>query len=93
MKFTSDSSRYFYESDYQKRFLSKGILTNFPRSLSEWLILQGFTGKDGQNVPEMDDKIVHQISERYIELLKNYTEKTFIKMDSKILDRELKTIF
>jgi phosphoribosylaminoimidazole-succinocarboxamide synthase len=34
----------------------------------QWLIENGFQGKDGQQVPEMTDSIVKNISDRYKEL-------------------------
>src|SRR5690606_39991159 len=37
----------------------------------EWLISEGFQGKEGQKMPEMPDELVLQISERYIELFEH----------------------
>lgn len=80
---TPDSSRYFYESNYQEAFSAQRDPNQLSKEfVREWLISQGFTGKDGQKVPKMDDTIVHQISERYIELYEKITGKTFIKADS-----------
>ena len=45
--------------------------------MREWLIANGFQGKEGQNVPEMSDEWVNQISERYIELFEQVTGKKF----------------
>ena len=66
---TPDSSRYFYSDGYQERF-EKGepqrqLSKEFVR---EWLMDNGFQGKEGQQVPEMTDEIVKSISDRYIEL-------------------------
>ena len=79
---TPDSSRYFYAEGYEER-LSKGenqkqLSKEFVR---QWLIENGFQGLEGQNVPEMTDDIVNQISERYIELFENITGDKFIKGD------------
>lgn len=66
---TPDSSRYFYMEGYADRQKSgepqKQLSKEFVR---QWLIENGFQGKDGQKVPEMTDEIVASISERYKEL-------------------------
>jgi phosphoribosylaminoimidazole-succinocarboxamide synthase len=40
-------------------------------------------GKEGQQVPEMTDEVVENISNRYIELYEKVTGKSFIKRDYK----------
>ena len=80
---TPDSSRYFYEDTYQdlqnqnknQRQLSKEFVR-------EWLIDNGFQGKEGQVMPEMNDERVNLISERYIELYENITGEKFIKRNT-----------
>jgi phosphoribosylaminoimidazole-succinocarboxamide synthase len=77
---TPDSSRYFYLNGYEER-LSKGepqkqLSKEFVR---EWLIQNGFMGKEGQQVPHMSKEWVATISERYIELYQQITGKSFIK--------------
>lgn len=66
---TPDSSRYFYADGYRERQDSaqqqKQLSKEFVR---QWLIENGFQGKDGQSVPEMTDDIVSMISGRYREL-------------------------
>ena len=66
---TPDSSRYFYQQGYSDRQQSnepqKQLSKEFVR---QWLIENGFQGKDGQKVPEMTDAIVASISDRYKEL-------------------------
>jgi phosphoribosylaminoimidazole-succinocarboxamide synthase len=66
---TPDSSRYFYEEGYLDRQKSgspqKQLSKEFVR---QWLIENGFQGKDGQTVPEMTEEIVISISARYKEL-------------------------
>jgi phosphoribosylaminoimidazole-succinocarboxamide synthase len=79
---TPDSSRYFYADGYQERF-DKGLPQ---RQLSkefvrEWLMSNGFQGLAGQNIPDMADKFVNEISERYIELYENITGEKFVKAD------------
>ena len=79
---TPDSSRYFYADGYEER-LAKG---EHQRQLSkefvrEWLMANGFQGKEGQHVPEMTDEIVNSISDRYIELYEHITGERFQKAD------------
>jgi phosphoribosylaminoimidazole-succinocarboxamide synthase len=91
---TPDSSRYFYQEGYQERQdknePQKQLSKEFVR---EWLIANGFQGKEGQTIPEMTDEWINQISERYIELYEKVTGKPFIKDDSEnILERVEKNI-
>lgn len=79
---TPDSSRYFYANGYEER-LAKGeqqkqLSKEFVR---QWLIENGFQGKDGQTVPEMSEEFVESVSERYIELYENITGDAFVKAD------------
>ena len=80
---TPDSSRYFYAEGYAERQAAgepqKQLSKEFVR---EWLIANGFQGKDGQEVPEMSDEWVIQISERYIELFEKVTGMSFVKEES-----------
>lgn len=77
---TPDSSRYFYLEGYDERQANgesqKQLSKEFVR---EWLIANGFQGKEGQSIPEMSDEWVNQISERYIELFEKVTGKKFEK--------------
>jgi phosphoribosylaminoimidazole-succinocarboxamide synthase len=71
---TPDSSRYFYKEGYetrqQKGEAQKQLSKEFVR---QWLIENGFQGKEGQQVPEMTEEIVRSISKRYQELYKQMT--------------------
>jgi phosphoribosylaminoimidazole-succinocarboxamide synthase len=79
---TPDSSRYFYADSYQELFdkgeAQKQLSKEFVR---EWLMENGFQGKDGQQIPEMTPEIVAGISERYIELFENISGEAFDKAD------------
>ena len=91
---TPDSSRYFYSEGYQERFEKgepqKQLSKEFVR---EWLMENGFQGKEGQQVPEMTDEIVTSISERYIELYEHITGEKFVKEDtSNIAERIEKNV-
>jgi len=86
---TPDSSRYFYAEGYQERQqkgeTQKQLSKEFVR---QWLIENGFQGKDGQEVPEMNDPIVASISDRYKELYAQVTGKTLEPVDySSLLQR------
>lgn len=77
---TPDSSRYFYSDGYEARQQAnepqKQLSKEFVR---QWLIENGFQGKDGQQVPVMSPEKVQSISERYIELYEQITGEAFIK--------------
>lgn len=86
---TPDSSRYFYSEGYQERQKKgesqKQLSKEFVR---EWLMENGFQGKEGQQIPEMTDDFVNAVSDRYIELYENITGDNFIKSDvSQVLKR------
>ena len=79
---TPDSSRYFYADSYQELFekgeSQKQLSKEFVR---EWLMDNGFQGKEGQQVPEMTPEIVTGISDRYIELFENISGEAFNRAD------------
>jgi phosphoribosylaminoimidazole-succinocarboxamide synthase len=80
---TPDSSRYFYAEGYEENqregLPQKQLSKEFVR---QWLIANGFQGKEGQVVPEMSDELVDSISERYIELFENISGEKFQKADT-----------
>ena len=80
---TPDSSRYFYAAGYaerqQKGETQKQLSKEFVR---QWLISEGFQGKEGQQIPTMTDEVVNSISARYIELFEKVTGETFRKEES-----------
>ena len=84
---TPDSSRYFYLDGYAERQLKgekqKQLSKEFVR---EWLMANGFQGKEGQKVPEMTDAVVEGITNRYIELYEKVTGKTFKRYQSDDLE-------
>lgn len=75
---TPDSSRYFYAEGYQQRQdrdeKQKQLSKEFVR---QWLIENGFQGKEGQKVPEMTEEVINNISDRYVELYEGVTGKKF----------------
>lgn len=87
---TPDSSRYFYLDTY-KELQSKGepqkhLSKEFVR---EWLMSEGFSGQEGQQVPEMTEEIVKMISLRYIELFEQLTGQPFdrVPLDQPLAER------
>ncbi len=88
---TPDSSRYFYADTYQElqekgepqRQLSKEFVR-------QWLIANGFQGKDGQTIPEMTPEKISEISERYIELFEKITGQTFDRVPLEDIENRIK---
>lgn len=79
---TPDSSRYFYTEGFEER-QSKGepqkqLSKEFVR---QWLISEGFQGKDGQQIPEMTDSVVKSISDRYLELYEKFVGEPLQQQD------------
>jgi phosphoribosylaminoimidazole-succinocarboxamide synthase len=80
---TPDSSRYFYKDGFQERQESgqnqKQLSKEFVR---EWLMDNGFQGREGQSIPLMSDDFVNSVSKRYIELFEKVSGTNFIKSKS-----------
>lgn len=77
---TPDSSRYFHAEGFEDR-QSRGeqqpqLSKEFVR---EWLISGGFMGRDGDEVPEMTDAFLAEVSQRYIALYEQMTGMPFSK--------------
>jgi len=80
---TPDSSRYFYSEGYEERLKNGESQRQLSKEfVREWLMENGFQGKEGQEIPEMTDEFVESVSERYIELYEKITGEKFIKADS-----------
>ena len=79
---TPDSSRYFYAEGFEERLAKnepqKQLSKEFVR---QWLIENGFQGKEGQKVPAMTEEYVNSVSDRYIELYENIVGEKFVKAD------------
>ena len=89
---TPDSSRYFYLEGYDER-QSKGIEQKqlSKEFVRKWLIENGFQGKDGQVIPEMNEEWINQISARYIELFEKVTGHKFIKSNYNQINKDVET--
>jgi phosphoribosylaminoimidazole-succinocarboxamide synthase len=87
---TPDSSRYFYLEGYPERQekgeQQKQLSKEFVR---QWLISNGFQGKEGQEMPEMPEAFIGEVSERYIELFENITGESFVKADTTQIEQRI----
>ena len=87
---TPDSSRYFYADGYEEKFEKgepqKQLSKEFVR---QWLIDNGFMGREGEQVPEMSDEYVKSVSERYIELYEHIVGKPFVKGDTDHIEERI----
>lgn len=80
---TPDSSRYFYAEGYEERQArgeqQRQLSKEFVR---EWLMENGFQGKEGQQMPDMPDAFVDKVTNRYIELFEQVTGATFARAET-----------
>ncbi|MBS9523172.1 phosphoribosylaminoimidazolesuccinocarboxamide synthase [Litoribacter ruber] len=87
---TPDSSRYFYSDSYEKNqqanLPQKQLSKEFVR---QWLIANGFQGKEDQKTPFMSEDKVQEISERYIELFEKITGEKFVKAPAENLTERI----
>lgn len=93
---TPDSSRYFYDEGFNERLekneKQKQLSKEFVR---EWLMDNGFMGKEGESIPKISDDKVEEISNRYIELYEHITGKSFSPIllnEQTVYDAILKTL-
>ena len=87
---TPDSSRFFYRDTY-KESIDQGLT---PQQLSkeffrQWLISNNFQGKENQNLPEITDEIINDVSTRYTELFSVITGNNLITRNSKNILNDL----
>ena len=83
---TPDSSRYWIESEYEKRFAAgEDQLMLDKENMRQWLISKGFSGEGAP--PELEDDIRILLSEKYMELYKILTGKDFIPSSGDVNNR------
>ncbi len=76
---TPDSSRYYLAEGYEERQARKEKQIQLSKEfVREWLIANGFQGLEGQQIPNLDNTFVQEISNRYINL---YEQVTGLKFD------------
>lgn len=87
---TPDSSRYFYAEGYEERLKNgepqRQLSKEFVR---QWLIDNGFMGKEGQQVPYMSDEFCESVTTRYIELYEHIVGQPFVKADENDLTQRI----
>ena len=87
---TPDSSRYYFLNGYEGRQRRGEKQPQLSKEfVREWLMDHGFQGMPGQNMPEMPDDFVVQVSERYIELYERVTGKPFQKEDTDSIETRI----
>jgi len=76
---TPDSSRYYRAAGYQERLESgepqRQLSKEFVR---EWLIANGFQGREGEVMPDMPPPLVKEVAERYLELFETVTGRALV---------------
>lgn len=82
---TPDSSRYWYAEKYASNLAQDLPQEHLSKEfVREWLMSKGFQGLEGQSMPQMDDAIVSQISERYIHLYEKMTGSVFVQTNDDV---------
>ncbi len=90
---TPDSSRYFEQADFQMSLKDNKA----PRQLSkefvrQWLMTNGFSGKEGEQIPALSPEKAQAISQRYLELYERLVGRPLEHdssegMEARILER------
>lgn len=81
---TPDSSRYFYAEGYSERQKNGEVQKQLSKEfVRQWLIENGFQGKENQQIPTMSEAKIIEISNRYIELYEQITGEKFVKATTK----------
>jgi phosphoribosylaminoimidazole-succinocarboxamide synthase len=87
---TPDSSRYFVSEGYAKRqregLPQQQLSKEFVR---EWLMEHEFMGLEGQEIPEMPEAFVQEVSDRYIDLFERVTGQAFNRLPLEHLEKDI----
>ncbi len=87
---TPDSSRYFYSEGYEERLQNNEAQKQLSKEfVRQWLIANGFQGRDGQTVPEMTEEYCQEVSERYIELYEQIVGEKFVPADNQNIEERV----
>ncbi len=87
---TPDSSRYFYAEGYKERLEKNEPQRQLSKEfVREWLMENGFQGKEGQQIPDMSKEYINSVSERYIELFEGITGDKFVKDNSEDINARI----
>lgn len=89
---TPDSSRFFYADTYddlqRKGEPQRQLSKEFVR---EWLMENGFQGKEGEVIPFMSDEFVNSITERYEELYRAMTGTPLERRSYEQIESQIET--
>jgi phosphoribosylaminoimidazole-succinocarboxamide synthase len=89
---TPDSSRFFYADTYddlqRKGEPQRQLSKEFVR---EWLMENGFQGKEGEVIPFMSDEFVNSITERYEELYRAMTGTPLQRRSYEQIESQIET--
>lgn len=87
---TPDSSRYFYAEGYEERQRGGQPQEQLSKEfVREWLMANGFQGLEGQQMPEMPDAFVQEVSNKYIHLYELVTGQDFVKADGSDINERI----
>ena len=89
---TPDSSRYFVAEGFEERQNSSTPQPQYSKEfLRKWLIQQGYQGQEDVEPPRLSDEIIHQMSERYIEVFEKLTGEVFDRQTMNPTETEKRT--
>ncbi|MEY4134765.1 MAG: hypothetical protein RL386_1115 [Bacteroidota bacterium] len=87
---TPDSSRYFIAEGYALRQRKGERQTQLSKEfVREWLMDRGFQGREGEQMPEMPDAFVWDVSMRYIQLYESITGRQLQKRDTRFMQEQI----
>ncbi len=80
---TPDSARYFNLEGYEERQKKQEPQPQRSKEMvRKWLMKEGFSGKEGQQMPVMTDELINEISEEYISIYEQLTGEKFKRIES-----------
>lgn len=91
---TPDSSRYFIAESYQDSISNNTEPVQLSKEfVRQWLIKEGFMGREGDKMPEMNNDKIHEISERYIGLYNKLLPNNFVKEENEFDLNKIQNIY
>ncbi len=91
---TPDSSRYFYADGYEERLKSNRPQRQLSKEfLREWLMEQGFRGRENETLPDLPDDLRWEIYRRYSELYETLTGDSFKPVLVEDVNSDLREVF
>lgn len=89
---TPDSSRYFLAEGYAERQASGEAQQQLSKEfVRQFLMANGFQGKESQQIPELTDAWAQSVSDRYIHLFELVTGKAFVPADRTDIAQRIQT--